>query len=314
MARHVLDILQSRFRNGEVAMRLSILATGLLCGSLITPPSPAEAASGVSSPGAGLIHCTDGGFNLHNGGSQISDATEWGGPNVSKTFFPLALDGSGGAYLYVEQGVTGQPNQLYLMYDYVAGTSAEPFFNVFFQVKDEDYLARIQGSAITVFVKPVDQPSTINADGTFNTGAPWTAADSNDLALGNFKGSVSFGVSPNSSVAHPLAEFELSVDEGAFGGGAPNKGTGLYDPSPSFWSASVPNGPVSGTFASADPPISSGIFQLSPDGGVSVTPVLGNAGGPVLQGNVVPEPGSLWMMGTAMMLLAGAVYRQTRRG
>jgi hypothetical protein len=289
------------------AFRRYALAVGLVCGSVALPVSLAHAV--VIGGCTGLKHCTDGGFNLHNAGSQTSDAPEWAGPNVSKTFFPLALDGSGGAYLYVEQGITGQPNRLYLMYDYVAGTAAESFFNVFFQVKDEDYLAKIQGTSVTVFVKPADQPSSLNPDGTFNTGAPWTAADSDDLALGNFKGSVSFGVSPNSSVPHPLAEFEVSIDEAAFGAGHPNSGTGLYDPSPAFWSASVPKGSGPG-----DPPISSGIFQLNSDGGVGVIPVLGPNGGPVIQGNVeIPEPGGVWMMGPALLLLAGATYRQTHQ-
>jgi hypothetical protein len=78
---------------------------------------------------AGPIHVTDG---------QFTNANEWTGPLVSKTFFPQ-VGASGGAVLYVEQArlngaQIGNFDTLYLMYDYVnspPGVGLQGFFDVF---------------------------------------------------------------------------------------------------------------------------------------------------------------------------------------
>jgi hypothetical protein len=54
----------------------------------------------------------------------------------------------------------------------------------------------------------------------------------------------------------------------------------------------------------ADPPISSGIFQLNPDGSTILIPVLGGNGAPVMQGTATPEPGSLNALASGVLLLA----------
>jgi hypothetical protein len=99
----------------------------------------------VSAPvRADVLHVIDGMFT----------GPEWFGPTVNKAFFP-ATGIKGNAYLYVDQGfsspaaLTGSPDTLYLMYDYVGttglGTDANSFFDIFFEVPNDnsDYLTRI---------------------------------------------------------------------------------------------------------------------------------------------------------------------------
>ncbi len=162
-------------------------------------------------------HVTDGGFNL-TGGSPTSEGPEWSGSNVVKTFFPVAPDGSGGAFLYVDQGAGPQLGTLFLMYDYVNGTGsfANTFFDVFFQdrVDNTDYGIRVQGTGFTAFEKPFGPPSGLNPDGSFDfSSAPWTALTTSDLTLANFHGAVGFGASPNDTInSHLMAEFDLTIN------------------------------------------------------------------------------------------------------
>jgi hypothetical protein len=231
-------------------------------------------------------HITDG----------IFSPSEWTGSTVNKSFFALAPDGSGNAWLYVDQG----PSTLYLGYDYVGGTitpNAFSFFDVFFQVPNEheDYGVRIHSNnTFEFFVKPFGPPSQIAADGSFDFhNAPWSPASSMDTALGQPMGAMAFGSTPNSSSAHVFVEFQLDINNN-LGGRQPPK-DGLYDPSPAFWSGGFQGASLSA--AAADPPITSGIFTLNPDGTTIVMPVLGANGGPVQQiPEGVPEPSSLLLV------------------
>jgi hypothetical protein len=247
-------------------------------------------------------HTTDGLFNA--GTLPQTDGPEWSGPNVVKTFFPVAPDGSGGAFLYVDQGAGPQLGTLFLMYDYVNGNGSfvNTFFDVFFQdrVDNTDYGIRVQGAGFTAFEKPFGPPSGLNPDGSFNfSSAPWTVLTTADLALANFHGAVGFGPSPNSSTSHLQAEFDLTINSS--GSGTPN---GIYDPAPAFWSATCTNCAGLGVGTQGDPPITSGIFQLNPDGTTIVTPVLGASGGPLQQPNEsAPEPASLLLVAPALALL-----------
>jgi hypothetical protein len=213
---------------------------------------------------------------------------------------------TGGAYLYVDQGFrtasppAGSPDTLFLMYDDVRATAPTGFFEVFFEVpSDADYLVVIQQPGFVALERPHGSPAPLNPDGSFDVspGSGWSPLTPDDILRANFHTALGFGPSPNLGTDHLMAEFDLSIDNKAPGR---TGGDGLYDPSPAFWSASKSGNP--------DPPISSAIFQLNPDGSTDVTPLFGPNGGPVARPqDVVPEPsaaGLLLGIGVAGSLLA----------
>ncbi len=236
-------------------------------------------ATAIANP-----HLTDGTFTT---------PAEWG--SVTPSFFPV-VGNTGGAYLYAAQA----EGNLYLMYDYVNSNSlglngSNSFFDVFFQVPgDADYLVRITPGTNTPAAYE-KAPGTVapTPGGSFDpTQAPWTPLNAADLTLAQFQSAIGFGPSPNSATPHLMAEFQLTINTASTG--PPN---GLYSPNPAFWSASA-GGQGGVGVALADPPISSGIFMLNPDGSVTIQPVLGPNGGPVLQPqDVVPEPATLTLAG-----------------
>lgn len=249
-------------------------------------------------------HVTDGVFN--GSASSTDNATEWGCPTVSQSAF-AQVGNAGGAVLYADQG--GQPgangflSTLYLMYDYVAGAAPASFFDVFFEVVPDGhaYLVRIPAPtspdpapALLAFERPIGSVAPLDQNGSFDIGpnSGWEALSDADKALADFRGAVGFGSSPNNPVAHPMAEFQLSINQAT----DPSQPSGLYDPSPAFWSASVK--------AVDDPPLSSGVFTLHPDGTTTVTPALGPDGGPVMQGSVLPEPATLLLFLPGLLALA----------
>jgi len=251
---------------------------------------------------ASAQHITDG----------ILGPNEWNGPNASKTFFPQ-VGPTGGAYLYAEQTqtkltVAGQDN-LYLAYDYVNSPNLGPlsFFDVFFEVNNPkdpaDYLVRIFTSNpqnFAAFERSHGSPAPIGSDGSFDIGptSGWSPLDSADLSLARFQTAVGFGPTVNAPTPHFLAEFQLSIDRDG------NGQNGLYSPDPAFWSASAKS--------AADPPVSSAIFTLNPDGSILVLPVLGANGGPVQRPqDVVPEPGmAATLLGIVSLTLVAAFRRK----
>jgi hypothetical protein len=262
------------------------------------------------------VHAVTGGQTPHLTDGIVTPG-EWPTPTSAQQFFTFnPATGAGGAYLSVDQGsaLGGSPNgslgtNLYLLYDYVQATSAptpSTFFDVFFQVAPEqtDYLVRIQGTTFTAYEKP-DGVTAPTPGGSFDpTQAPWTPLTASDLALANFSAAIGFGPSPNAATPHQVAEFQLSINSA----GSSGPGNGIYDPSPAFWSAST------GASNVADPPISSGIFTLNPDGTTVVVPVLGANGDPILQpGGTVPEPSSLVLAGLAVAVGFGCRLAGGRR-
>ena len=265
------------------------------------------------------VHITDG----------IFEPNEWTvNPTTDSSSFGLdTTNNHGGAVLYVEQstngqgGVKGFGTTLDLMYDYVSSptvlgpssNASNSSLDVFFQVpNDGDYAIHITGAGFTALEKPKGVRSPENPEGTlkFVTPggtpiAPWVAFDSTDpdFATADLHAALGFGPSPNSTTPHLIAEFDLSIDSQGSGGAAGGGNPGLYDPAPAFWSASGKSGTI-------DPPISSEIFNLQPDGTTIAFPVLGPNGDPVSQPSDLPEPAS------AMLLAAGlgtTLLRRRRR-
>jgi hypothetical protein len=260
------------------------LSIGLIAGAAIFTNA------GHASTVGGCIHNTDGAF----------DTQEWTCPTVSKSFFPQ-VGSAGGAFLYVDQG-QGNNNNLYLMYDYVGGVATSSFFDVFFEVVPDGhaYLVRIPGGGgLLAFERPIGSVAPLLPNGSFDIGinSGWDPLSAADLALAQFKGAVGFGISPDDATPHPMAEFQLTVDHSGGPGGGPG---GIYSPDPAFWSASEKSS------GGADPPISSGIFILNPNGTTTVNPVLGPNGDPVMQGTVtLPEPGTFLAFASGLLGLLG---------
>lgn len=260
-------------------LKLSIQLAGLfVLPVLFAQPARASFVAG------GCVHTTNGQF----------DPGEWNCSSASKIFFPQ-VGASGGAFLYVDQG-QGSNNNLYLMYDYVASTTTSSFFDVFFEVVPDGhaYLVRIPDiGSLLAFERPIGNVAPLLPNGAFDIGisSGWDPLTIADLALAQFQGAVGFGPSPDSGTPHSMAEFRLTIARPA-AGPVPGQ-NGIYDPAPAFWGASEKS------TGGADPPISSGIFQLNPDGTTFVLPALGPGGAPLQQGSVTPEPA------TASVLLAG---------
>jgi len=249
--------------------------------------APQALAVGITD---GCGHVSDGLFN--GSASSVTDGPEWGCATVSKSGF-AQVGNAGGAFLYADQN----GHNLNLMYDYAAGASTASFFDVFFEVVPDGhaYLVRLQAAGgLEAFERPIGSVAPLDAHGSFDVGAGsgWTPLTAADLAIAQFQGAVAFGTSQNNPSPHPMAEFQLTINQpGA---------NGIYDPSPAFWSASVK------TDGGADPPISSGIFTLNPDGTTTVTPVLGPGGAPVMQGSVLPEPATLTLFMAGLFGLRAA--------
>jgi hypothetical protein len=247
---------------------------------------------------------------------------EWPTATSSQLLFPFdPTTGAGGAWLYADQGTAagGPPGgalgtTLFLLYDYTSGTTVptpNTFFDVFFAVPSQqvDYLVRIMGNnTFTAFEKPISTLAPTPGGGFVPQAPPWTPLSQSDLTLANFHGAIGFGPSPNLSVNHQIAEFQLTINTT----GSNSNPNGIYNPSPAFWSAST--GGVAPGVALADPPISSAIFTLNPDGTISLAPVFGPNGDPILQPQtVIPEPSGFALACAGALCVLGYRLAASRR-
>lgn len=255
-------------------------------------------------------------YSQHVTDGQFTGPVEWdtSRPTVTSHFFAPGSDGSGNAWLYTEHVTQANLDKLYLMYDYVGSsvgaTAANSFFNVFFDVNGgpdpNAYLVHFDSTGFTSFERPLNSPAPIDSNNSFilGPGSGWVPLTPQDLSLASFQAAEMFGSSPNNPNNHLMAEFELTVGEPS------NSGKGIYSPDPAFWSASE------GGNDRTDPPISSGIFQLNPDGTTSVDPILGPNGGPILiptqQGAETPEPGSMALLVGAGLSLSLFAFKRRR--
>ncbi len=261
----------------------------------------------VAALSGGLAHATTVCNHVTDG---VFGSGEWNCPTVSTSFFPQVA-GGGGAFLYADQGQNGN-NNLYLMYDYVGAVAPSSFFDVFFEVVPDasSYLVRIPagGGGLQTFERPIGTVAPLLPNGSFDLSGSsgWIPLTPADLALAQFQGAVGFGPSPNDATPHPMAEFQLTINRPAGPSGA-SGANGIYDPSPAFWSASEKSS------GGADPPISSGIFMLNPDGTTTVLPVLGGDGAPLQQSTDLPEPRTLVIFASGLFgIFASRYYRRPR--
>ena len=280
---------------------------------------PALAVAALSPGAMANTHTTNGLFDPNEWTVGPTDPTPVNPNSIPRQGFGFdATTHRGGAVLYVEQSTNGQGavqkfgTTLDLMYDYIGSASAlgagsnagNSSVDIFFEVpNDADYAVHITNSGFTAFEKPNGTPSPENADGTLhfmdpssNPISPWTSLTTADLALANFHTALGFGASPNSAASHLIAEFDLTINStgSPAGGGNP----GVYDPAPAFWSASGKSG-------TTDPPISSEIFNLQPDGTILASSVVNGAGDPVAQPSDVPEPATagLFAIGASVLTM-----------
>lgn len=199
-------------------------------------------------------------------------------------------------YAAIAPGAAAAEPELYLMYDYLGRT--DPVFapgafvaDIAFPIHPgslgspaQDVTVQIRAGASGFFDVFVD----LNNDGT-----PDITAGSLDI-----EGAVGFGPSTLSGLAHQLIELEvpLLLPPG-FGDGThlPAGGTdGVYSPDPATWSASSSKNV-------GDPPISSGIFTINPDGSTVVNPLLVPGAPPEVP---VPAPATALLLGLGLPVLS----------
>ena len=282
------------------------------------------------------LHVTDGMFTDFPASNSEWDETR---PSVHVQDFAFnPVNGTGGAELYVEGGISLQQPTLWLLYDAYALHSAnfqsDSFFDIFFQTKEPplpdipgsggsttDYLIRVlQGGAFEAFEKPDDGlAAPLDGQGNFivDSNSPWTPVNTSEL--NDFHASLSFGFSPDHNAStgdpdpHLIVEFDVTTRTPFI---APTPGDpgqpgspGAYDPAPAFWGA--------GKGGEHDPPMTSEIFQLNPDGSVlRADPVFDANGDPAKQPQdvaTVPEPAGVLLLGIGALGALGARVRRQRR-
>jgi len=247
-----------------------------------------------AGPTTGCSHVVDGTF---------TSTGEWATCPTAQLSAFAPVNGVGGAVLGVDQGVPGRDNNLYLIYDDVGTTTQAAYLDVFFEVVPDGhaYLVRITSAGFYAFERPLQNTAPLDANGSFDlsAGSGWDPLSQEDLALANFHTALTFGSSPFRNTAHPIAELSLTIDRSGTGGPG-----GVYSEDPAFWSASETG------IGTPDPPISSEIFTLSSDGSTVATKVLDANGNPLMQGSVLPEPGTVWLGGTVLIGMAAMGRRR----
>lgn len=262
------------------------------------------------------VHVVDGAFGPLEWTVSATDGTLARPTEASSGFIVAGV--SNGARLYAEGSNNGTPtsgslgNKLELLYDCAVCVSPLPAnaaLDIFFNSGPDDYAVHVFSAlgvlTFNAFEKPVGTPSLLHPDGSLDLSGPvWTPLTPLDLLFAQFVVAVGFGATPNSGIAHYFAEFELSVNTAP--PGAPGGPNGLYSPDPAFWGASTSG---SGGFPTGS--ISSGQFTLNPDGSVTVIPIVGSDGRPLIQ--PVPEPQSLPLALVALWAMAATRSTLRRR-
>jgi hypothetical protein len=191
--------------------------------------------------------------------------------------------------------VAAGPNDaLYLLYDYGGRTqdfSSSPVGTFVASVKFPFHIGAQAARPISfIFLTGATAGSfTVGAD-LDGDGVPDLDAASLGIEAG-----LGFHSSPHISGPHEIVELEVPLlIQPGFGPGFPSgglqgdgKGDG-YSPEPAFWGAAAQKN-------DGDPPISSAIFQIDPNGSTLITP---------FSTILLPEPASLGLLAMGGLLMA----------
>ena len=275
------------------------LAMPAMALQIIQPPQ-----GEITNPLSAFVITVDGQFSPANEWSDVTPrAFQGGDPPVPK---PL---GTGDTLVYgaLAKGtsVPGSSAELYLMYEYKGRTN--PLFTNGQEIGTVSFPVTLDGTkhALKVIVRSKgdhdftgahDQSSSFfDVFFQLDNGAPTTAScpisptgTQAVSALCGIEAGVGFNASPFGAL-HLMIELEVPLLTPAnfFTNPQLTKGAlnGVYSPAPAFWGAAA-------TDNAGDPPISSALFMLTPNGGTDICPVPG----PCSFSVNAPLPGSLWLL------------------
>jgi hypothetical protein len=253
----------------------------------------------VTNPVSAFGITVDGLFTNPDEWSDVAPRAFISGPPLVPTF---TFDSAADSFLYaaLAPGVSASQVELYLMYDYKGRTnrsyaSGDTIAEIEFPIVTGNLTVTLKGKGLEVPLGANPAPSSF-FDVFFDVNGSPCGSTCDDLEVGLGFGP-SFGVMGNE---HLLVELEvpLNVPAGFFTGSGLPTGPldGVYSPAPAFWNASAEND-------AGDPPISSAIFNINPDGSTLVCPSPGPC--PVS----VPAPSPLWLLGLG---LAAMGWRRRR--
>ena len=278
-----------------------VFSTGLCLAGLAAFTAPATAQGPISNPASIHNITTDGQFTGGQvSGGQFVIGPEWS--DITPVAFTAALTaggnptpvaaGSPNATALLYAGLDPGHDSVYLMYDYKLRTN--PVFAPGTVAADVAFPITVDANG----PQNIDVRFTANAGGGFDITVNGLAGSPSVLASSlGMVGAIGFGPSALDTASHMLVELEVPLAIPANFGPAFNRAgtSGVYSPAPAFWAADLQNN-------AGDPPISSAIFQINPDGSTIIRPSVGP----------VPEPGSMALLASLGLSCSVLLKRQRR--
>ena len=279
-----------------------LCGAGLCLTGLAAFTAPVAAQGTFTNPASAHDITVDGKFT---GGQVVGSSfvigPEWS--DITPAAFTAALTpggsptpvavGSPNATALLYAGLDPGHDDVYLMYDYKLRTT--------------------QSFAPGTVAADIAFPITVGANGRQNIDVVFTALPGSGFAVTvnglagspsvpasslGIEGAISFGPSTLDTLDHMLVELSVPLLIPAnFGPAFPGAGeNGIYSPDPAFWNADLTNN-------AGDPPISSAIFEINPDGSTFILPIFPSD---------TPEPGTVALL-TGLGASAGIFLTRRRR-